>query len=263
MNTYYCLDDSPRFEMIELNEIDSTNNFLKSYRPLQPKEVTLVTAEFQTAGRGQIGNSWESESGENLLFSLLIHPQNIEASQQFLISQISALSAKEALEAFTDGLSVKWPNDIYWHDKKIGGMLIENDLSGHTITNCIIGIGLNINQEKFHSPAPNPISLFQIIGKKIEKRFVLERFMKTFNTRISSLKIDGGEQVKQDYIQALYRRNGMHPYADETGRFEARIVKIEPTGHIVLEKVDGSRHTYAFKEVKHLIPLNQETDIAL
>ena len=155
MNTYYCLDDSPRFEMIELNEIDSTNNFLKSYRPLQPKEVTLVTAEFQTAGRGQIGNSWESESGENLLFSLLIHPQNIKASQQFLISQISALSAKEALEAFTDGLSVKWPNDIYWHDKKIGGMLIENDLSGHTITNCIIGIGLNINQEKFHSPAPS------------------------------------------------------------------------------------------------------------
>lgn len=263
MNTHYCLDDSPRFEMIELNETDSTNNFLKNYRPLEPKETTLVTAEYQTAGRGQAGNCWESETSLNLLFSLLIHPKNIEASKQFLISQVAALAAKEALGEFTDGLSVKWPNDIYWQDKKIGGMLIENDLSGRNIMNCIIGIGLNINQEVFRSTAPNPVSLYQITGKKLERRFVLQLFMKRFNYRMASLAADGGKQVQQDYAQALYRKDGFHLFCDENGQFEARIERIEPTGHLVLERKDGSRTSYAFKEVKHIIPLTPETDIAL
>lgn len=263
MNTHYCLDNSPRFEMIELNETDSTNNFLKNYRPLEPKETTLVTAEYQTAGRGQTGNSWEAEAGQNLLFSLLTHPRNIEASKQFLISQVAALAAKEALGEFTDGLSVKWPNDIYWQDKKIGGMLIENDLSGRLIMNCIIGIGLNINQEVFRSDAPNPVSLYQITGKKLERRFVLELFMKHFNRRMASIAADGGKQVQADYAQALYRKDGFHPFCDENGHFKARIHRIEPTGHIVLERTDGSQRTYAFKEVKHLIPLTRDAEIAL
>lgn len=263
MSTYYCLDDSPWFEMIELDGIDSTNNFLKNYKPLHPKNMTLVTAEYQSAGRGQVGNSWESESGKNLLFSLLIHPKNIEADRQFLISQIAALSAKEALDTFTKGLSVKWPNDIYWHDKKIGGMLIENDLTGRMITNCIIGIGLNINQETFHSSAPNPVSLYQITGKYLEKRFILEHFMQRFQARMASLRTDEGKQVQEDYLKALYHKDGYHTFCDKGGMFEARIAGIEPTGHLRLEDTDGAQRTYAFKEVQHVIPIGTAGEIAL
>ena len=254
MNTYYCLDDSPRFEMIELNEIDSTNNFLKSYRPLQPKEVTLVTAEFQTAGRGQIGNSWESESGENLLFSLLIHPQNIKASQQFLISQISALSAKEALEAFTDGLSVKWPNDIYWRDKKICGMLIENDVMGQNIAQSIIGIGMNINQRVFRSNAPNPISLAQITGKDYDLRSVLSLFLSKFYTRYLQLLRDETESLRAEYRRHLFRGDGFHRFRDSQGIFDGRIAGIEPDGHLLLEDSEGNVRSYAFKEVQFVLP---------
>ena len=93
----YCLDDSPRFRMIELDEVDSTNSYLKGYRPLHMTDVTLVTAEHQTAGRGQTGNTWESERGRNLLFSLLLHPTQLSASEMFVISEAIALSIREAV----------------------------------------------------------------------------------------------------------------------------------------------------------------------
>ena len=119
-------------------------------------------------GKGQVGNSWESEAGKNLMFSVLLHPDFVPANQQFLISQISALAVQQMLETFVKPISVKWPNDIYWNDKKICGMLIENDIAGTKLINSIIGIGININQKKFISNAPNPVSLTQITGKEYD-----------------------------------------------------------------------------------------------
>ena len=135
--------------MIELESIDSTNNFLKSYRPLQPCDMILVTAEYQSRGRGQIGNSWESERGKNLLFSLKVHPRFLEAGQMFRISQVAALAVHDAFAHYTEGISIKWPNDVYWNDRKICGMLIENDWMGKQLEQSIIGIGMNVNQETF------------------------------------------------------------------------------------------------------------------
>ena len=99
------------------------------------------------------------------MFSILLYPDFLPANRQFLISQIASLSVKETLEKYTDSVTVKWPNDIYWKDRKICGMLIENDLSGQHLYCSVVGIGLNINQEIFRSDAPNPISLTQITGK--------------------------------------------------------------------------------------------------
>ena len=139
-------NESPR--ILRVAETASTNSLLRELVIKESlAEGSVVVADFQTAGRGQIGNTWESEAGKNLMFSLVLYPTCIPANRQFLISQIAALSVKEALDLYADHITVKWPNDIYWKDKKICGMLIENDVSGHHIRRSIAGLGININQE--------------------------------------------------------------------------------------------------------------------
>lgn len=239
---------SPR--LIRLEETCSTNSYLRDLlRQERLPEGSVVTVDFQTAGRGQIGNTWESEAGKNLTFSVVIYPEVIPANRQFLISQIAALSVKETLDAYTDGITVKWPNDVYWHDRKICGMLIENDLSGKYIYQSILGIGINVNQTLFRSDAPNPVSLAQITGKEYDRDEVLSRFLSIFYTRYLSLLQDETEAVCRDYRRALYRGDGFYAYQDAGGRFDACIEAIEPTGHLVLRLRSGELRRYAFKEV--------------
>lgn len=239
--------------VIRVDETRSTNNYL---RELLAKEVlpegSLVIADFQTAGKGQVGNSWESEAGKNLMFSLLLYPDFLPANRQFLISQIASLSVKETLDAYVDGVTVKWPNDIYWKDRKICGMLIENDLSGRDLYCSVIGIGININQEVFRSNAPNPVSLLQITGKAYDREEVLSRFLDIFFRYYCLLLEEKEEEIRAAYMAALYRADGYHPYADKQGRFEACIYAIEPTGHLILQLPDGECRRYAFKEVSTL-----------
>lgn len=241
-------------QILWLKETDSTNNHLRRLlEKEQLPEGSLVVTDFQTAGKGQVGNSWESEAGMNLMFSLLLYPDFIPANRQFLISQIASLSVKETLDAYTDFIQVKWPNDIYWKDRKICGMLIENDLSGQLLYCSIIGIGLNLNQSLFRSNAPNPISLTQITGKKYDREEVLNRFLRIFFQYYCLLLQEKEEEVRTAYMQALYHGEGYHRYRDGQGQFEARIQAIEPTGHLILQLRDGEQRRYAFKEVATLV----------
>ena len=179
--------EHPSFQIIDLEETDSTNRYLSDLcdnTPTAPIEYTTVTARFQTSGKGQRGNSWESEAGQNLLFSTVLYPRFVEARRQFVLSQIVSLAVKEELDTYTEGISIKWPNDIYWHEKKICGMLIENVLEGNRIGRCIPGIGINLNQTIFRSPAPNPVSLKQITGRDYDAPTVLNGFL-TACTRIT------------------------------------------------------------------------------
>lgn len=240
--------DAPR--IIRLEETTSTNNYLRSLIGKEPlPEGSVVVSEYQTAGRGQVGNSWESEGGRNLMFSVVLYPEFLPANRQFLISQIAALSVKETLDQYVNGVTVKWPNDIYWQDRKICGMLIENDLTGHSLFCSVIGIGININQLHFMSDAPNPVSLTQITGKEYNREEILSRFLKRLYNRYLDLLLEKEEEIRRDYMRALYRRDGYHHYSDEQGNFEAYIHDIEPTGHLILELLDGERRRYAFKEV--------------
>lgn len=255
INALYILDDSPWFEWIRLQSTESTNKFVKHYRPVSPKDMILVTAEFQTSGRGQMGNSWESEEGKNLLFSLLLHPREVAVDRQFVLSQAMALAVCETLSDYAgEGISIKWPNDIYWNDLKISGTLIENTLSGSNLEDCILGVGININQTDFKSSVPNPVSLRQITGKEHEIVFILAEIIKRFKDRIRQIRLGDMEGVAQAYLSHLYRREGFYPYQDEAGMFEAEICRVEPTGHLVLAGRDGVERRYAFKEVRFLIP---------
>lgn len=243
---------------IHLHEIDSTNNFLRNFHPEQEEDITLVTADFQTAGRGQRGNSWESEEGKNVVYSLLIHPRHTKPSKMFFVSEVAALSICEALDPLSTSIEglpfcIKWPNDIYYGDRKIAGILIETDLMGGRIENAIIGVGVNINQREFRSDAPNPVSLFQITGHETDCQQVLNRIMECFTALYAQLEQGEYDTLHTHFKQRLYRREGFHPYNDENGRFDARIVDIEPTGHLILEDTEGQQRRYAFKEVSFVI----------
>ena len=154
--------------MIEyLDTIDSTSTELR--RRMSVEELPhgyCISADFQTSGHGQATNRWESEDGKNLLFSLLLRPTVIPAAEQFVITELVTLAIINALQDYIrQQITIKWPNDIYVGDKKLCGILIENALCGPTIDTCIVGIGININQELFVSDAPNPVSLKQLNGR--------------------------------------------------------------------------------------------------
>ena len=240
--------------IIYVEETHSTNSLLREWLEQEPLPTgSVIVADFQTAGRGQVGNVWESERGKNLTFSLVLYPQALPVNQQFLISQIAALSVKETLDAYTEGISIKWPNDIYWQDKKICGMLIENDLSGHNLLRSIIGIGINLNQTIFRGDAPNPVSLWQIVKQEVDREVVLRQFLSRFEAYNQALLSGEKALIHTRYMEALYWREGYHPYADAKGAFSARIYGIEPTGHLLLQSTDGVIRRYAFKEVSYLI----------
>ena len=238
---------------IALDETISTNRYAKELPEDESHELTLVTAEFQTAGRGAGTNRWESERSQNLLFSLISYPKGLLANQMFALSEVTALAIRDALSSYTPGFQIKWPNDIYYNDKKISGMLIENDLRGKWVHRSIIGVGVDINQTRFLSDAPNPVSLAQILGKAVERNQVLNSILLQFNHYYRMMEREQFSELHNRYMQHLYRRNALHPYADATGTFQARIIDVEPTGHLVLECQNGEQRRYDFKEVSFLI----------
>ncbi|MFV0392565.1 MAG: biotin--[acetyl-CoA-carboxylase] ligase [Paludibacteraceae bacterium] len=233
-----------------IKKTTSTNNFLKELS-LNEKldEGFLVHTDFQTAGKGQHGNHWESEDGKNLLFSVLLYPKTLKIQQQFILSQLTCLAVKEVLYSYCEEIAIKWANDIYWRDQKICGILIENSLMRDTIGKCIIGIGLNVNQEVFESDAPNPISLRQIIGKECNREEILRKIYDTLMALYREMDTD---KIRRLYHDNLYRKDGFHPYIDAESKelFSATIQQVESDGKLILETDTGKRKEYYFKEVK-------------
>lgn len=236
--------------IIRLQETDSTNNYLKGYQPADAKETTIVVADHQTAGKGQGSHTWESEIGKNLLFSILTHPTYVPVRQQFLLSMAGALAIKDALDTYADGFTLKWPNDVYWHDQKISGTLIETTVGSHGIKRCIFGIGININQTVFLSDAPNPVSLCQIVGREVDREEVLGKVVEAFVKYDELLWRADYIDIAGIYHASLYRRTGYHWYEDKDGRFEGALVEIEDDGHLILHDRTGMIRSYAFGELK-------------
>lgn len=233
--------------------MDSTNRFLREYEGDEGRLMTVVTAEYQTAGRGQGSNTWESEAGKNLMFSIKMYPEGLPASRQFVMLEAIALAIRDTLSAYTGGITVKWPNDVYWHDCKISGTLSECTVSGRLISDCISGTGININQQRFLSDAPNPVSLRNITGHDIDREEVLDAFLGHAERYLEMVNNGQYEDIDRIYAKALYRRKGIFTYQDGVGLFEAEIERIEPDGPLVLRRADGSLSKYAFKEVKFVI----------
>ncbi len=244
--------------VIYIDKLDSTNSYLSNLCENEDvKEYTTIISDFQTNGRGQIGNRWESQRGENLTFSTVVYPTSILAREQFIISIITSTAICEALSEYTDDITIKWPNDIYWKDKKICGILIENDLQGINIYKSILGIGINVNQEQFCSDAPNPVSLYQIINTKTDRNLLLNDIICRLIVGFDMIKKGDSnylDKIYSKYKSMLYRKVGNYLFNDKDGDFIASIDNVELNGHLLLKDLDGKKRSYLFKEVKFIIP---------
>jgi len=233
-----------------IHETDSTNNYAANQ--LLTKRLpdgTVFIADSQIVGRGQASNAWESEPNMNLTFSILVYPDFLEISRQFELSKAISLGVADYLIELTPNVTIKWPNDIYVENRKMAGILIENSIRTNKIASSIIGIGLNINQQKFISDAPNPVSLSQISGRVYNLEESLSNLCRKLNNRYQQLKSGAFNQIDSDYTKILFRLGTWSPYCDENGDFEGRLLGVDVIGRLRIETKSGKINKYQFKEV--------------
>ena len=243
----------------------------KDYAACLDEKIPTLYTTYQTAGRGQTGNGWEAERGKNLLLSYLLHEPQVKATEQFSLNILAAvvthrMVADQLPEDMRERLTIKWPNDIYFRDRKIAGILVENNLSGSNVLHSIAGIGININQEKWVGNAPNPVSMKQITGREAD----IHELMQAFGKMLDHTLTWSAGQRRDYYMLHLYRRDGYWPYVEREvstqptmnasagadGQFMARIKEILPTGEIVLIDQEGQQRTYHFKQIRYVIEMN-------
>lgn len=251
---------TPATIVLRLGEVESTNLWLREV-DMDNCFLVVATAEYQTGGRGQGGTAWESERGKNLTFSILTSPM-IKAAEQWSIQEAVACALlytlrKQVEEEQRPFFTIKWPNDIYWKDRKISGTLAECMVRDGLISRCIVGIGINVNQRVFISDAPNPISLWEIKGEETDLNTFLDELIgslegtlkRAFHT-IDAKPTD--DTFSKYYRENLYHKDGFYRYRDKRGEFKAEIEDITPQGRLMLRLMDGQRREYGLKEVEFL-----------
>jgi BirA family biotin operon repressor/biotin-[acetyl-CoA-carboxylase] ligase len=245
--------------VVHLLEVDSTNRYVRDEAAVLWKnrgtgDFAIVTAGHQTAGRGQRGNTWNSNAGENLLFSILVRPgETLEVSKQFLLSQAVALSIHDAMKCHGIDTQVKWPNDIYAGNRKLAGILLELDYSGAFVEQAIIGIGLNVNQENFPPMDRVPVSMKMLLGRNLGINDVLATALEFFEHYYSQMLYGNREALAAEYSRLLLGYKELRSFVDSEARFDAVIEGVEGDGHLLLRRSDGTLSRYAFKEVEQLL----------
>jgi BirA family biotin operon repressor/biotin-[acetyl-CoA-carboxylase] ligase len=231
----------------------STNTEAASMlRNEEPPEGTVVHASFQTAGKGHAGNTWSSDEGSNLLFSVILYPQSLIPEDQFLLSMTISLGLCEFLDRHCSGSMVKWPNDIILNDRKIAGILIENSIMGTNIESSIAGIGLNLNQTFFKGVTPSPASLRSATGSEYDIQTCLKEVLTDIDIRYRQLLYGNRKQIRKDYLSRMWRMLEWHSFASGGNVFRGRIRDVMDHGHLAVEKEDGSIICYSFKEISYL-----------
>jgi BirA family biotin operon repressor/biotin-[acetyl-CoA-carboxylase] ligase len=245
---------------ITLNEVDSTNNFLKELasnsKPLI--EGTVIMAENQYAGRGQQQNGWHAEAGKNLTFSILLKPNFLQITDQFDLNRAVSLGVFDALEPLLGPkLKIKWPNDIYYADYKLGGMLIENLVQAGQMKNSIIGIGLNVNQEGFPAGLSNATSLKQILHADYDLKTLLSEICRHIEAWYLNLKASKIPFVRNAYLNRLYWLNENKSFKAGNTTFNGIIKGVRDNGLLVIQNNNNEELEFNLKEIEFL----NKTDI--
>jgi len=243
-------------QIINLETVDSTNNYAINLLKKQNDKFlngTIVSSKFQTLGRGQIENKWDSEDGKNLLMSLIILPQKIEAVNQFIFSKFVCLSIINYLKHKNIDAKIKWPNDIYVGKNKIAGILIENSIQGILIKSSIIGIGLNINQINFSENIKNPISMNNILNQEFDLLTELNLLIYEFNILFEKLDCLDYQYFDNLYLKNLYKFNTWANYKNAKENFVAKITGITDFGQLIVERENKLHEIYNFKEIEFII----------
>lgn len=240
--------------LIHYEKVTSTNTVAAALlRESRPEEGTVITASFQESGRGQAGNSWESEPGSNVLMSVILYPVTVKPAEQFVIAQMVSLAVRDLVAFHSSEARIKWPNDIYVRDDKIAGILIENTIMGDTLGSTVAGIGLNVNQIVFRSGAPNPVSLALLTGASHDLADVTGRLISLLDHRYGMILRGESDVLAHDYHDVLYRSGQWHMYTGSEGVFEGMIEQVRPDGMLVMRLKSGKRAEYAFKEIDYIL----------
>lgn len=240
-------------KLIKLDAIDSTNDFLKSLASKdEPDNFTVVTAENQTKGKGQMGAKWQSESGKNLVMSVLVKDFLYNNEEVFNLSVIVSLAVINALKTLNiPKLSIKWPNDIMSYNKKVGGILIENTLKSDGRIVSVVGIGLNVNQTNFDH-LPNASSLAVICNAEFDKNVLLFLIVEKIKENIESWEADSADFWKE-YFNSLFRKGVPMPFKNlKNENFMGIIQGVSPIGKIQILLEDDSVCEFEIKEVQML-----------
>lgn len=241
--------------LITLKEVDSTNTFLKDTlsKSTPLLDGTVIMAESQFAGRGQTNNSWQSEPGKNLTFSILLNPGFLRLDKQFELNKAISLALNDVLNKYAAGNAlIKWPNDSYIGNKKIGGMLIENIVQGNTIRHAIIGIGINVNQVEFPSYLKNVTSLRQVLHQNYDLMTLLGEICSAVEARYLQLKAGAFEKINEEYLSKLYLREEWSLFRFDNKIQGGKITGISDTGQLLIETPDALR-AFDNKEIEFLI----------
>lgn len=246
---------------IELQSVDSTNNYARALirgehlpeRQGEARHGMAVFAQQQTAGKGQRGKSWEAEKDTGIALSVLLKPGFLGTGQQFQLSATVAVAVQAFFRKYAgDETKIKWPNDLYWQDRKAGGILIENSLSGSgTWEWAIVGIGININQTTFPTGLPNPVSLKQITGKNFDPLVLAHELIQQLDSAYRMLETAGFPVIYEQYCTHLYKAGKTCRFKKETRVFEALVKNVTPEGRLLLQH--ATEEEYNFGEIEWVI----------
>ncbi|MEP7092882.1 MAG: biotin--[acetyl-CoA-carboxylase] ligase [Flavobacterium sp.] len=240
-------------KLIKLDAIDSTNDFLKALSSKDELDnFTVVTTENQTKGKGQMGSKWQSESGKNLIMSVLVKDFLYDNEQVFNLSIIVSLTVIETLKSLDiPDLCIKWPNDIMAYNKKIGGILIENTIKSDGRIVSVVGLGLNVNQVNFDE-LPNASSLAVICKTEFDKDSLLFLIIEKMKQRIELWKTNS-DDFREEYFNSLFRKGVPMPFKNlENKNFMGIIQGVSPVGKIQILLEDDSVSEFEIKEIQML-----------
>ena len=249
---------------IELQSVDSTNNYAREqiHTGLAQHGEAFFAHE-QFAGKGQRGKAWASKKGDNIILSVVIKPQSLLLPQQFQLSACTAVAVHEFFVKYAgDDAKIKWPNDLYWQDRKAGGILIESVVRssepgvGSTPTVAqwewsIVGIGININQTIFPSDLPNPVSLKQITGQHFDSVALAKELCVVLNEKFTELINKGFENIYEEYLLHLYKRNTTVRLKKDNRVFAATIKTVSPSGKLMVKH--AMEEEFEFGEVQWVL----------
>ncbi|HLN21553.1 MAG TPA: biotin--[acetyl-CoA-carboxylase] ligase [Bacteroidales bacterium] len=230
-----------------LTSTNSTAIALASSR--QAEEGTVIRAGYQLAGKGQPGNSWESEEGKNLLFSIILQPSELDPAEQFYVSMVVSTAIHDFVSGFVSSCTIKWPNDIFVSGDKIAGILIESSITGSTIDYMVAGIGFNVNQEIFKS-GKNPVSLKLLTGENYDTDKLFTVLLQCLDRRYLLIREKRFAEIRSEYLKRLYKLNEWTTFSEKGKEFTGRILTVENDGAIIIEKKSGIKSRFYFKEVE-------------
>ncbi|MCP4125296.1 MAG: biotin--[acetyl-CoA-carboxylase] ligase [Bacteroidetes bacterium] len=237
--------------LIHEPSMGSTNTFAQDViSKTKPIDGTVILTDDQCQGKGQAGNVWQSEAGKNLTCSVIYDSSFLEVKHQYFLNMTVAVSLVEALAGFLDvnALSIKWPNDILFNNRKLGGILIENSVQGSFLRHSVIGIGLNVNQAVFNE-LPHATSVMIETGTHQDIGNVLNAVCENLERRYLQLKANGGPKILNHYNELLYKRGSLVTFIQGSDRFKAVVLGVDQQGRLILDQNEETT-AFRFGEVK-------------